>query len=141
MATGRRICFALSIAVIALWLLAWVPGYLPQPIYSFLYFFHSMLSVLLLPAFVGVWLCPERRSIANKVAAMIACVFIGLQAFAFFATYCAWGCRGDAIVYAVTAVFLLAILGALYFLARLGLMLIRERKSKIVGIESQNNAG
>lgn len=130
MATGRKICLALSIAVIALWLLASVPEYMPQPIHTFRYLFHSMLTVLLLPAFVGVWLCPERRSVANRVAAMMACAFVGLLAFSSFATYCAWGCSGDAVVYAVTAVFLAAILGALYFLARLGLMLFRERKSQ-----------
>lgn len=130
MAIGRKICLALSIAVIAVWLFAWVPEYLPPPIYSFLHPFHSMLTVLLLPAFVGVWLCPERRSIANKVAALIACAFVGLLAFSYFATYCAWGCSGGAVLYTITAVFLAAILGAVYFLAGLGLMLFRELKSQ-----------
>ena len=37
---------------------------------------------------------------------------------------------GGAVLYAITAVFLAAILGALYFLARVGLMLLRERKSQ-----------
>jgi hypothetical protein len=133
MVTGRKICFLLSIGVILLWLLVFIPEYLPQPLYSFLYVFHSMLTVLLFPAFVGVWLCPERRSIANKVAAMLACMLVGLQAFAIFATYCAWGCTRDAVVYVVTAVFFVALLGAIFFLARIVLMLFnvqQERSSK-----------
>lgn len=42
--TGRKICLALSIGVIALWPLQWALAYLPESIYPFLYVFRSLLS-------------------------------------------------------------------------------------------------
>jgi hypothetical protein len=140
MEIGRKICLALSIGVILLWLSRWFPEYLPQPLYSFLQVFGSMLTVLLFPAFVGVWLCTKRRLIANNVAALLACAFGALQAYGFFAGYCAWGCPMDAFVYSVTAVFLAAILGALYFFVRVVLLLFNAWKANISGMEVNSNA-
>lgn len=140
MEIGRKICLALSIGVILLWLLTWFPGCLPQPLSSFLYVFGGMLTVLLFPAFVGVWLCPTRRSIANKIAAMLGCAFVALQAFGFFATYCAWGCKTDTLVYSATAVFLVALIGALYFFVRIALILFYGWKGNTIGMQSSVDA-
>jgi hypothetical protein len=129
MVTGRKICLALSIGVIVLWVLLWLPAQLPQPIHEFMYVFRSMLNVLLLPAVVGIWLCPENRSTSNKVAGMIACALVSLVSFATIATLCAWGCNGDALVYTTASVFFVAVLGTIYFMARLARMLLGEPRN------------
>jgi len=143
MATGRKICLALSIAVIAMWLLAFIPEYeyLPQPVYAFLRDFHSILTVLQLPAFVGVWLCPERRPIANKVAAIMACAFVAFQAFATLAVkQRPILSTNQRQIFSTLSVFCTVLFGVFYFVARLGLMLFREPKSKLGGIVSNTNA-
>ena len=63
MAIARKICLGVSIAVIVLWLLAWLPmEWLPPPLNSFLFFFGGILTYLLLPAALGVWWGMKGRS-------------------------------------------------------------------------------
>ena len=53
---ARKTCLVLSLTVIVLWLLAWLPVYLlPNIFHWFVYWFGGALTFLLVPAVVGVW--------------------------------------------------------------------------------------
>jgi hypothetical protein len=58
------------------------------------------------------------------------CASVALLAFSSFATYCAWGCPLDWIVFTLTAVFFFALLGALYLIVRIVLGLVHGHLSK-----------
>ena len=55
------------------------------------------------------------KAVATKVISFLACAFVALQAFGFYATYCAWGCNWDWILSAAVAIFSVAVLEAHYF--------------------------
>jgi hypothetical protein len=56
MAIVRKICLVVSLAVIVLWLAAWLPvELLPQFLHWSLYWMGGILTFLVLPAAVGVW--------------------------------------------------------------------------------------
>lgn len=70
------------------------------------------------------------KIIAIRVAGILLCAFVALQAFGFFATYCAWGCGFDRVMLVVTTVFFVALLGALYFIVRTIMSVIHTVRCK-----------
>ena len=65
-----------------------------------------------------------------RLLGVCICAFVALQAFSFYATYCAWGCRLDWIMFPVTTVFFFALSGALYLIVRIVLGLVHGHRSK-----------
>ena len=79
------------------------------------------------------------KAVATKVISFLACAFVALQAFGFYATYCAWGCNWDWILSAAVAIFSVAVLGAHYFLVRIGLVLFYNLRSNKPDSETERN--
>ena len=56
MNTIRKFVFVPSLAIVTLWSVAWLPAqYLPAALHQLLFWFGGLLTILLIPGFIGLW--------------------------------------------------------------------------------------
>jgi hypothetical protein len=137
---GRKICLALSIGAIGLWLLTLAPLILPHPIQPYHAFIRGALTLGLIPALVAVRLCTANRFVGRNASGALGCSIVAFGAYRFFATSCAVGCESDLSSWAAMLVALASGFGAIYFLTRLSVWLLQQGKGNALRIVSRENA-